>query len=270
MTETAAAPQRDNPLLQRVKMPGETFTLPSGGLFYKDGEVLDDQVKNAEVHVYPMTALDEIVMKTPDLLFSGKAVEQVFARCIPSVVDVHKMLAKDVDFLLTCLRKVSYGDVMKVDYTHTCENAKRHTYEANITSFIRNAKRIDPTTLGETFTVDFPNGQVAKLQPVLFGDFVRIMQTLSMVRDDDNSPERIRDEVVESASGLITEVDGIDDHKMIKEWLREVPPPYIDLVNDRIDETSTWGADFSVEIVCEDCGKRAKFDAPLNPLSFFT
>ena len=39
-----------NPLLASLRIPGETFRLPSHGLFYTDGE-LDDSVVNGEVEV---------------------------------------------------------------------------------------------------------------------------------------------------------------------------------------------------------------------------
>ena len=66
-TPVAAPPVSPNPLLERIKLPGDSFALPSGGLFYGEG-VLDPSVSNAEIHVHPMTTLDEITMKSPDLL----------------------------------------------------------------------------------------------------------------------------------------------------------------------------------------------------------
>lgn len=257
-----------NPLLQRIQMPGETFTLPSGGLFYDEG-ILDPSVKNAEIHVHPMTTLDEITMKTPDLLFSGNAVRQVFARCIPQVLDPNRLLTKDVDFLLTCLRKVSYGDAMKIEYTHTCKDAKRHSYEANVSGFIRAAKRIDPTTVTKDFTVTFPNGQVAKLQPVTFTEFVRIMQTLN-AQQQDESPERLKDEVLSSTAGLIVSVDTITDKAMIREWLEQLSPQFIAMINETIEKASGWGTDFDVHTKCKDCGEDITISAPMNPLAFFT
>ena len=178
MDNTVQQTQTINPLLSRVQMPGETFTLPSGGLFYVDG-ILDPSVENAEVHVHPMTAIDEIVMKTPDLLFSGKAAQQVFARCIPQVLDIKRLLSKDVDFLLACLRKVSYGEEMEVEYKHDCENAEMHSYMVNITKFMQKTKKIDPTTVAKKFTLDLPNGQKVKMKPVTFGQYIHLMQILN-------------------------------------------------------------------------------------------
>jgi len=256
-----------NPLLERVKMPGETFTLPSGGLFYGDG-VLDPSVSNAEVHVHPMTTLDEITMKSPDMLFSGKAVQEVFTRCIPQVLAPGKLLSKDVDFLLAALRKVSYGDEMTIEFDHDCKDHKKHSYMVDVTRFVQSARRIDPTTVEKEYSVTFTNGQTAKFQPVIFDDYISIMQALSASTNED-SPESVRDEMVKSLAGLIRQVDEVTDKEQITEWLREVPPMFVEDINKRVDQVSQWGADFTATIKCLDCGKTVEAEVPLNPLSFF-
>ncbi len=265
--QPAAPPAVQNPLLDRIKLPGETFTLPSGGLFYNNGE-LDESVRDAEVHVHPMTAIDEIVIKTPDMLFSGDAVRQVFARCIPQVKKPDMLLAKDVDFLMVCLRKVSYGDEIQIEHKHDCENAKNHTYSVDVTQFIKKAKRIDPTTVAKEFTVEMPNGQVVMIQPIRFKDFVRVMQ-LANTEEQIEDPEKLRDMLVESVSNLIVKVDDISDNQMIREWLAQVPPMFMKKVNERVDQTLEWGPEFGAEVKCADCGTKMNIIAPMNPLAFF-
>jgi len=270
MDNSIPKPEENNPLLARIKFPGETFTLPSGGLFYPpESGILDPSAENAEVHVHPMTAIDEIVMKTPDLLFSGKAAEQVFSRCIPQVTNIYGLLTKDVDFLLACLRKVSYGDVMNVDYQHDCENAKEHSYQLDVSGFVREAKKIDPTTLNSNFVVDFPNGQQAHVQPVTFGGFINTMQILNTSKDDE-TPEEIKTAMIESIAGIIVDVDGIIDKMLIAEWLSNVPAGYIDMINKVTEKNLGWGTDFKSTVTCFDCGKKMEISASINPLAFFT
>ena len=66
----------ENPLLSKLNMPGATFKLPSCGLFYTSGEITPDVV-DGEVHVQPMTGYDELLLKSPDMLFSGQGVNKV-------------------------------------------------------------------------------------------------------------------------------------------------------------------------------------------------
>ncbi|MDE1830602.1 MAG: hypothetical protein KGI25_09795, partial [Thaumarchaeota archaeon] len=235
--------------------------------FYsKESGILDPGVTDGELHVHPMTALDEIALKTPDLLFSGKAVEQVFGRCIPEVKDAKKLLAKDVDFLLVCLRKVSYGSDLELQYTHTCEGAKQHSYMVQVDPFIKKSKRIDPSRVTSDFTLNLTNGQVVRLAPLNFGSFVELMQA----NDQDLSPDELAKRLYNSVSKLIASVDGVENHEQILEWLSKLPPILMKQITEAIEKTTEWGPDFNVKIKCKDCGKEEDVQAPLNPLAFFT
>lgn len=258
-----------NPLLSRVHLPGETFALPSGGVFYTPGVELDSEVENAEVHVSPMTALDEIVMKTPDKLFSGDAVREIFARCIPQVKDVNRVLAKDIDFLLICLRKVSYGDEYQIEFKHDCKDAKMHSYVISVVDFIRRAKKIDPTSTNALFGCTMSNDQRVLLQPIRYDDFIKVLQANDLSEKEQN-PEKIHNILIDSTSNVIKSVDEVDDPEMIREWLRQVPPPFISKINESVDKTLQWGPDFTSEVECKDCGKPMEVTAALNPLTFFT
>jgi hypothetical protein len=260
-----------NPLMSRIKLPGETFTLPSGGIFYTNDE-LDPSVKNAEVHVHPMTVLDEIVIKTPDMLFSGEAVYQVFERCIPQIKKPSQLLAKDVDFLLLCLRKVSYGPTIEMNSIHyDCkvnDEEEKHTYLVDINQFIQNTKRIDPTTIDHMFNVTLDNEQVVKMQPVKFADFVNIMQTHETTPN--MTPTEQVAVLVESLSNIILAVDEITNKDMIKEWLSNIHPTYLNKLNNCLDQTIAWGPDFKYKFSCKDCQLVQEVTAPVNPLAFFT
>lgn len=256
-----------NSLIERIRMPGETFRLPSGALFYsKDSGILDSDVTDGEVHVHPMTALDEIALKTPDLLFSGQAVIQVFGRCIPQIKDVTRLLAKDVDFLLVCLRKVSYGSDMELQYTHTCEGAKSHSYVTSVDGFIKKTKRIDPSRVTSDFQINLTNGQTVKMAPLSFGSFVELMQS----SEQDMEPEELANRLYNSVSKLIACVDSTTDRTMIVEWLSKIPPSLMKQLTESIERTTEWGPDFKLTIKCKDCGKEEAVQAPLNPLAFFT
>lgn len=256
-----------NPLIEAIRMPGETFRLPSGGLFYaQESGILDPSVVDGEIHVHPMTALDEIALKTPDWLLSGEAVNQVFRRCIPQVLEPKRLLAKDVDFLLVCLRKVSYGPDMELNYTHNCEKAKSHTYVADVNQFIRKAKRIDPTRATSDFTITLKNNQTVKLVPLSFGNFIELMQA----NDDDLTPDVLAKKLYSSVSKLILSVNSVEDRDQIFEWLSKIPPQLMKQITESIEKTTEWGPDFNVKIQCKDCGKEEEVQAPLNPLTFFT
>lgn len=252
-----------NPLLERVRIPGETHALPSGGLFYTDE--LDNSVKNGEVHVYPMTALDEITIRSPDKLFSGEAVNEVFKRCIPQIKDPMGLLAKDVDFLMVVLRKISYGDDFDIKYTHDCTDAKEHPYVVNMGHFVTNSKKIDPLTVTSMFSVTLENDQKIEMHPIRYRDIVNLMQSLS----DDNSVEKNNSRMLDTMVDIISNVDGITDRDHIDEWIKTIPVGWAKKLSDCVERTGDWGPDFSTTIKCKDCNKDIEITAPMNPITFF-
>ncbi len=261
-----------NPLMSgRVQLPGETFTLPSGGLFYRNGELSAD-VSNAEVHVKPMTTLDEVILQTPDLLFNGEAVKQVFSTCIPQVLQPHNMLTKDIDFLLLCLRKVSYGSELEIKQAHEGCSAhtegppREHIYRLNIDEFIQSTVRIDPTTLDKFFTVTLDD-KIIKMSPIKFANFLVIMQAQE---NTSKTPEEQANEFLDSLADMTTSVNDVTEKVFIREWLGSLRPGDIRKIDKSMTDSVSWGPNYTTNVQCVDCKEIQEVVAPLNPLIFFT
>lgn len=130
----------ENPLLKNLTMPGKRYRMPSRGLFYNDGELAED-VKEGEVEIFSMTTLDEISLRSPEFLFSGEAIEKVFSRCIPEILKPLKLLSHDVDYLLTCLRIVSYGGILPIEDRCTeCEKTQMLKNNKTFKEFVNTVK----------------------------------------------------------------------------------------------------------------------------------
>jgi len=258
-----------NPLLDRLRIPGETFRLPSQGLFYTDGE-LREHVRNGEVEVYPMTALDEIILNTPDKLLSGKAMTEVVAHCIPDIQKPGQLLSKDIDYLMACLRNVSFGSTMKVTYTHDCDDAKEHEYEVDLHSLIKAAKTIDPTTLAADFSVTMINSQVVTLTPLTYDSIMELYQTTAMLKTDDINPDEARKLIVGALSGAIKNIDGESDKKNIEEWVSKIPLGWKKEIEEVVQKNNSWGIDYESLHACEDCDEEISIEVTANPVSFFS
>lgn len=260
----------ENPLLSSLRMPGETFTLPSGALLYKDDEI-DESVKNGEMHVFPMTAYDEIVIKTPDLLFSGEAAKIVITRCVPSVKKPERLFAKDVDFLMLCLRKVSYGPDIEINYKHSCNEAKSHSYVITVDSIIKKTKRLVPTTLEKQLSVTLSNGQILEIEPLRFDGYIKMSQVTNIMdKEDTPNPEIIFNKVVDALATIIVSVDTIKDPTLLREWLSKVPIEYHYIIQKAATDILDWGVDSKCTLKCKDCGEKITYNPLLNPISFFS
>jgi hypothetical protein len=256
-----------NPLLEKLKLPGRIFQLPSRGIFYSNGE-LSSEVKEAELHVHAMSALDEINMKNPDQLFSGDAVNAVFTSCLPGIEKPTQLLSKDVDAIMLFLRTVTYGPSYEFTATHWCEGAKNHSYVADIDVMIQEMKYIDPTVVDELYTLQLPNDQVVKLQPT------RYQQSIDFVKKNSNKERlTVKDQeqnLIDTLLGVIVSVDGIQDPALIEQWIRKLPSPRVNKVAQKLQSINDWGSNLTWKCKCRDCGEEFAVEIPINPVSFFT
>lgn len=102
-----------NPLAKHFRQPAIYLKLPSQGRFWPE-ETLDLPMNN-EIPVYPMTAKDEIILRTPDALMNGQGMVDVIQSCCPNILDAWKMPSIDVDAVLIAIRIASYGTQMDMD-----------------------------------------------------------------------------------------------------------------------------------------------------------
>lgn len=259
--------QSANPLLEGLKLPGRTLQLPSRGLFYRNGE-LADNVRDGEVHVHPMSALDEINIKNPDQLFSGSAVNAVFSKCVSGVVKPSELLSKDVDAIMLFLRAVTYGPNYEFVAIHSCEGAKNHSYICNVDEIISKIKVIDPTIIEQQYSLTLANGQKIKLRPNKY------QQLIDLVKLNENKTEiTVEDQqnnLVLMLISVIESVNSINDPKMIEEWVRLLPVAAVNAIAKKIETVNDWGSDLKTTCKCKDCGNDFSVEIPINPVSFFT
>jgi hypothetical protein len=256
-----------NPLLDKIKLPGRIFQLPSRGIFYEDEELSED-IKNGEIHVQAMSALDEITLKNPDQLFSGDAVQNIFKNCLTGVNKPVNLLSKDIDALMLFLRTVTYGPSYEIIAKHTCENAKEHSYIADIDKMIADMKMIDPTVIEDLYTVNLQNGQVVKLKPTIYKDTIEFIKNNSNKKEISFEDQKAN--LVLILLSVIKSVDGISDKTLIEEWIKKLSSPIVNSMVKKIENINNWGTDNSWECVCKDCGEKFRVEIPTNPVVFFT
>jgi len=261
-------PPQENPLLKNIRIPGETFTLPSQGVFYKNGE-LSPETENGEIYIYPMVTYDEILFKTPDKIFSGQAIEEVVSRCCPSVLKPLELLARDIDFILVCLRRLTYGDIMEITYTHDCTDAKEQTYKIPMSPFITNSKKLDPTTISTSYQLTLDNGQVLEMSPPRFGNVVNMYQAAMNEDKYEEDLKLLEKDVHDTIIGMIKSVDDVTDKQFIREWVAAISAGWVRKISDSVGKVSDFGPDFTTKVKCLDCKKEIEISTPINPLAFF-
>jgi hypothetical protein len=102
-----------NPLERYFRQPAIYIKLPSDGQYYPEGAI--SVPVNREFPVYPMTAMDEITLRTADALFNGNAVINVVRSCLPNILEPWHMPGIDIDTVLVAIRIASYGHDMDIE-----------------------------------------------------------------------------------------------------------------------------------------------------------
>jgi hypothetical protein len=266
--ESGKQEKRENPLLAKLhKIPGVTFRLPSRGLFYKNGE-LDPEVEDGEVVVHSMTAVDELVMKSPDMLFQGTAITQTILRCVPQIRNAEDLLVHDVDFLLTCLRKVSYGP--NITLTHKCKlckDPKEIEYQIPLSHFIQNTKELTEEDF-KNMRFNLADMYDVRLKPCTFMQMIKVIQAGEKLNATSTS-EEIMNWVNQSLAAVIKVVDSISAPEDIIEWLSALPVAMRTTLSESVANLNKWGPEFKYTTKCLTCKKEIEFLTNVNPTSFF-
>jgi len=258
--------ETQNPLLQKIKIPGRIFQLPSRGALYTNGE-LSGSAGTGEIHVHPMTALVEINLKNPDLLFSGKALEAVLAECIPDVKKPLELFGRDIDAILFFLRLATYGSEYRIEVKHDCEHAKDHSYTVNLESLIQKMEFLDPTLIQGKQTVQIGEYSV-KTRPMKFSDVIALFHSTGKKKE--YTAEDIKELAVLNLLSMVESVNDITNRIHIDGWIRTLTTPEVNRITAAANELNQWGPSSVVSLTCKDCGSEFDVELPLNPINFFT
>ena len=94
----------------------EIVELASEGFFYPSGSVLASGV----VEILPLTAVDEDVLCSGNLLRRGLVLPRILSRILPTVSDIDELLQCDVETILLNSRILNYGT--SVEFNIHCTN----------------------------------------------------------------------------------------------------------------------------------------------------
>jgi len=148
--------QQANPLAKHFRQPAIYARLPSDGKFWPAGSI--DIPATGELPFYPMTARDEITLRTPDALLNGQGVVDIIQSCCPSIRDAWQMPSIDVDSVLLYIRIASYGNQM--DFDTECPKCKEeNNFAIDLGMVVGNIAAPDYES-----TVDFDHLRI-KLKP---------------------------------------------------------------------------------------------------------
>lgn len=151
--------QTANPLSKFFRQPAIYLKLPTKGQYWPQGSL--NLGPTNELAIYPMTARDEILLRTPDALMNGSGVVEVIQSCCPEITDAWNCPNPDLDAILIAIRIASYG--VSMDFNSQCPHCKHsNTHQVDLTKCLESIESPDYKEMFEFENLKF------KLKPVSF------------------------------------------------------------------------------------------------------
>lgn len=265
-----------NPLSKHFRQPALYVKLPSGGRWYPEGQI--DITASNEIPVYPMTARDEIMMKTPDALMNGAATVSVIHSCCPSIKDPNQMPIVDLDAVLLGIRLATYGPEM--EFTTACPHCNTRADKALNVSVL-----LDKIESGDWTHPVKINGLEIMLKPQSYKEFndnnqinFEEQRLLQLVQNEEISAEektRKFDEMfaklveigisqVSKNIASIKTVDGVvvTESEYIKEFLDNCEKGVWNAIKDKLDAIKKQNNYNEIHLTCENTECNKDFTAP--------
>lgn len=294
MSDTNTQNTAQNPLKGFFRNPGLYISLPSGGAFYDPGTVKFD--RGEELAVYPMTAQDEMITRSPDALLNGDAVYKVIASCVPGILQPMDLTAKDAQALMIAIRCTTYGEDQEID--QTCPECRAESkYNMNLRDVIAN---IEP--FKDNHEVKTANGLSIVLTPISYDSTLAtsrytfenasILASMANVADEDAVTQTERMETFRNAFAKMANLNlkimldsiksitiksaeqgsqdtVVTDDKHITEFLNNCDAKTSKQIEEAIAEYNSTMSAETLSAVCGECGHEYETPLEFDPVSFF-
>jgi len=277
------AENQQNPLNKYFRQPAIYVKLPSNGKHYPPDSI--HIPANGEIPIYPMTAMDEIITRTPDALFNGSAVAQLFQSCVPNIKDPWVIPQIDIDMLFTAIRIASYGHEMELEFTcpHCLEtdnfalDLRQVIDQYGIPDFEQNLQVGDL----EIYFRPLNYTQISQSAQKQFEQQKRIQLTSAAenVTDDDKlkAMSEALAEITKMTLATMTESiaaiksDGlvIDNRDHINEFMNNIDRTLYASIRDHLTEVRSKGQMKPLTVSCKKCSKPFEQPFTLDLSNFF-
>ena len=275
-----------NPLNKYFRVPKCYVKLPSGGRFYPDNFV--ETAANGEVAVYPLSAIDQILLKTPDAVLNGEALLKVVKNCVPGVSDVKRLVEPDINSIMVAMRIATSGN--NTEFNVSCPKCQtEHAFDVDMSAILQTQENIK-----EDPVIDF-NGELRiYIRPYDFEqrnlqilNEIEEQQTLKLINGnteiDENAKlsqlsahiDRMSNRTFDVVSlsiqmiEIVSTRERVTDRAYIGEFLKGISKDQADIIIDAIRDLNQKGINTKQNFSCTSCGHSWDQQLDFDPTSFF-
>lgn len=273
----------NNPLFKHFRQPAIYMQLPSNGQYWPDSAL--EMSATGELPVYPMTARDEITIRTPDALLNGQGVVDVIHSCCPNIKDAWKMPSIDVDAVLLNIRIASYGNNMDIDTScPKCNDESNFSLDLG-----RVTGQISMPNYEELLDI---NGLSIKLKPQPYFEVNKVnqitfteQQILRTINDDSVSDEEkktktdawlaklvdLNIQICANCTDYILTEDGVKvtDIDFITEFYNMADFKVMRHIQDKLKEIVAQASLKPIDVTCKGCENQYQIPMDFDYANFF-
>ena len=278
----------NNPLKRYFRRPAMYMRLPTQGKWYTDNDVQLTQEK--EIAVYGLTALDEIMLNTPDAMLNGKALEQVVLNCAPDIKNIKDFLLPDLESLFVAIKVAT--DDGKHSFDRNCPKCNHeNNFELNCQYILDTMTFIEESDT----TVSFNDDLVVHVKPYslemrqLF--LQREFEEQRTLKDIDDANQNINEfekaRIISEGVGRLSKMTfdlvsksivkiqivkdrtEVTDSEYINEWLLGITKTQSDAVIKAVNALNDVGIKKTIPATCTSCGHEWNENISFDPVSFF-
>lgn len=270
-----------NPLAKHFRQPKLYLPLPSKGDFWVEGAL--ELPTNKEIPVFPMTAKDEITLRTPDAVLSGQGTVSVIHSCCPNIKDAWGMPSIDLDATLIAIRIASYGEFM--DFGTKCPKCgTEHNYDLDLRNIISSIQRPDYET-----PIQYEGLEILLRPQSYFSanatnqiqfEEQRLLKTLNDDMPEEEKKSKFTSHLNnlvdlniktlgDSTKAIISEGNTITDQQFINEFYQNCDTKLIKQIQNRLSEIAQQAAIKPIDVKCDNCTHEFKVELTFDYASFF-
>jgi uncharacterized protein with PIN domain len=240
--------------------------------------------ETGEIPVYPMTAIDEIMYKTPDALFNGQATVNVIQSCVPAIINAWGVPAMDVDTILVAIRIASYGHEM--EFNTRCPKCSAESDRALDLRNVMDAMRapdysqsiqsgdieiyfrpMNYKNLNDNNQLQYENQRMLQMLPETRFEDTEKMNALSAAL------KKITDITVtalaQSIATIKTPTAMVSESEYIEDFLKNCDRTLFAQIRDHIVKLKTQAEMQPMKLACDECSHEYEQSVALDMSNFF-
>tara|TARA_A100001388_G_C28733908_1_gene483058 strand:+ start:156 stop:1019 length:864 start_codon:yes stop_codon:yes gene_type:complete len=271
-------------LEKHKRQPKLFIDLPSKGVFYNEDVIQDQQY--TQLPVFGMNTMDEIMLKTPDALFSGETTAKIMQSCIPLIKDPWRIIGFDLDYILLSIRIATYGNSMPI-------STKCPKCDTETNSEVQLQKMLETIESGKTDNKITIDKLTFHLRPLTYRESTNFSQKhftmqkqlnrVEMMEATEDQKEQTRQGILNELSELNIDLsiahimhisDGTDKEtsiEAIRSFVADNDATVFQKIREGVEEMNLdWNKDV-LDIKCsnEECGHEYKSQLNVDYSSFF-